>query len=298
MRRLIFILGVALASPAMAHEGHVHEIGWTFSPGIVVPLAAVLLLYLLGLAKLLSRSRHSHNLLIRRACFFILGWLILAGALLSPLHEAGEVSFALHMVEHELVMLPAPLLLVAARPGPVLLWGLPASGRQIIAIIARVSLWRALGRPLIATVLQAVALVVWHMPALFDRAVLSQGWHIAQHLSFIVTALLFWWAMLPRGEGRADYLTSAMCLFITSMVGGGLGALMAIGGNPWYEAYVRMGMTPFGLSPAEDQQLAGLIMWIPGGLFHAGAALVFLSRALDSAPKSLHDGVARRGEAA
>jgi len=298
MRRLILGVAVALAlaPPASAHEGHVHEIGWTFSPDIVVPLAAVLLLYMLGLSKLISRSRHSHKLLIRRACLFLLGLLILAGALISPLHEAGEVSFALHMVEHELVMLPAPLLLVAARPGPVLLWGLPAVGRQVIATVARVSLWRTLGSPLVATVLQAATLIIWHMPALFDRAVLSDGWHIAQHLSFIVTALLFWWAMLPRREGKADYLTSAMCLFITSMAGGGLGALMAIGGNPWYEAYVRMGMTPFGLSPVEDQQLAGLIMWIPGGLFHAGAALVFLGRALGSAPKSLHDGVARRGE--
>jgi len=298
MRRLIFILALGLASPAMAHDGHVHEIGWTLSPDLLVPLAAVLLLYMLGLAKLLNRSRHSHKLLIRRACFFAVGWLILTGALLSPLHEAGEVSFALHMVEHELVMLPAPLLLVAARPGPVLLWGLPAAGRQIIAPIVRASLWRTLGCPLVATALQAAALIIWHMPALFDRAVLFEGWHIAQHLSFIITALLFWWAMLPRGEETADYLTSAMCLFITSMVGGGLGALMAIGGNPWYEAYVLMGMTPFGLSPVEDQQLAGLIMWIPGGLFHAGAALVFLSRSLSSAPKSFHDGVARRSEAA
>lgn len=298
MRRLISIIALASASPAMAHEGHVHELGWTLSPDIVAPLLIVLLLYLLGLAKLLSRSGRSRKLLIRRAWLFVLGWLILAGALLSPLHEAGEVSFALHMIEHELVMLPAPLLLVMSRPGPVLLWGLPAAGRRIIAPIVRFSLWRTLGSPLVATLLQAVALIVWHMPALFDRAVLSPGWHIAQHLSFIITALLFWWAMLPRGEARADYLASAMCLFITSMVGGGLGALMAIGGNPWYEAYVRMGMTPFGLSPAEDQQLAGLIMWIPGGLFHAGAAIVFLGRALGSAPKGLHNGIARRGEAA
>lgn len=298
MRRVIFILALVLASPALAHEVHAHEIGWTLSPDIVVPLAAVLLLYLVGLGKLISRSRHTYRLLIRRACFFVLGWLILAGALLSPLHEAGEVSFALHMVEHELVMLPAPLLMVSARPGPVLLWGLPAAGRQMVAPIVRLSLWRRLGSPLVATMLQAVALIIWHMPALFDRAVLTNAWHVAQHLSFIITALLFWWAMLPRAEGRADYLTSAMCLFITSMVGGGLGALMAIGGNPWYDAYVRMGMTPFGLSPAEDQQLAGLIMWIPGGLFHAGAALVFLARALGLAPERLHDGVTRRGEAA
>ena len=62
------------------------------------------------------------------------------------------------------------------------------------------------------------------------------------------------------------------------MIGGALGALMALSTSPWYAAYAAMGMTPFGLSPAEDQQLAGLIMWIPGGLFHLGAALWFLGR--------------------
>ncbi|WP_022681582.1 cytochrome c oxidase assembly protein [Sphingobium bisphenolivorans] len=97
--------------------------------------------------------------------------------------------------------------------------------------------------------LQSAALIVWHMPALFDRAITSEGWHVTQHLSFMVTALLFWLAMLPRGQGRADYLTSALCLFITSMVGGGLGALMVLSAIPWYAAYVQMGMTPFGLSP-------------------------------------------------
>lgn len=291
-------IALTLASPAVGHEGHVHEIGWTLSGDIVIPLVVTLLLYGVGLARLLSRSRHSHALLIRRSGLFLLGWLLMAGALLSPLHEAGEVSFALHMIEHELVMLPAPLLLVAARPGPVLLWGLPAAGRQMIGAIARVSIWRRLGSPLVATVLQSMALIVWHMPMLFDRAVRHEGWHVAQHLSFIVTALLFWWAMLPRGQGRSGYLTSAACLFITSMVGGGLGALMAISGNPWYEAYVQMGMTPFGLTPAEDQQLAGLIMWVPGGLFHASAALIFLGKSLGSAPERLDNRIARRGEAA
>jgi cytochrome c oxidase assembly factor CtaG len=61
------------------------------------------------------------------------------------------------------------------------------------------------------------------------------------------------------------------------MIGGALGALMALSTSPWYGAYAAMGMTPFGLTPEEDQQLAGLIMWIPGGLFHLAAALWFLA---------------------
>jgi cytochrome c oxidase assembly factor CtaG len=95
-----------------------------------------------------------------------------------------------------------------------------------------------------------------------------------QHTSFLASALLFWWAVLHR----ANEALAALCLFVTSMFGGALGALMALSDSPWYPAYVAMGLTAFGLSPTEDQQLAGLIMWVPGGLFHLAAALLFVAR--------------------
>jgi cytochrome c oxidase assembly factor CtaG len=286
MRRLIAVLVAALAAaPAAAHEGHSHHLGWTLGLEITVPLLVALGLYLAGLARLGARSGRGRAKLQAGAWLYLAGWAILAGALVSPLHAAGEASFAMHMLEHELIMLPAALLLVAAHPGPVRLWGLPAVVREGLAPLIRFDLWRWLGSPLVATVLQALALVLWHMPALFDRALRSEGWHIAQHLSFVVTALLFWWAMLPRGRGQAQHLVSALCLFVTSMIGGGVGALMALDASPWYAAYAELGMTPFGLTPAADQQLAGVIMWVPGGLFHLAAALLFLARAL--APERL-----------
>ena len=121
-------------------------------------------------------------------------------------------------------------------------------------------------------------MIAWHMPALFDRALESPGWHIAQHMSFTVTSLLFWWAMLhPRG-GRSGYGTSAICLFVTSLVGGGLGALMTFSSSPWYAGYASMGMTGIGLDPVRDQQVAGLLMWVPGGVFHAAAAVLLFYR--------------------
>ena len=297
MRRLIPVVPAMLAAaPAAAHDGHSHAIGWALGPEVTLPLIIALVLYLVGLARLRARAGRGRALLDARAWRYLAGWVILAGALVSPLHEAGEVSFAMHMIEHELIMLPAALLLVAARPGPVLLWGLPGAGRQLFGSIARWTLWRALVSPLVATALQAAALVVWHMPALFDRALRSEGWHITQHLSFVVTALLFWWAMLPRGRGREATFISAICLFATSMIGGGVGALMALDTSPWYSAYADLGTTPFGLSPAEDQQLAGVIMWVPGGLFHLAAALVFLARALT--PERLADGVGNSDQTA
>jgi putative membrane protein len=73
---------------------------------------------------------------------------------------------------------------------------------------------------------------------------------------------------------------AALCLVATSIISGALGALMAFASSPWYVGYARLGMAPFGLTPAEDQQLAGLLMWVPGGLVHAGAALIVMRRIL------------------
>jgi cytochrome c oxidase assembly factor CtaG len=88
----------------------------------------------------------------------------------------------------------------------------------------------------------------------------------------------------PRSGRHAQGL-AALCLFVTSLIGGLLGALMSLSSSPWYAGYAAMGMTPAGLSPVEDQQLAGLIMWIPGGLFHAGAALYFVYQWLRSSER-------------
>lgn len=248
--------------------------GWTLAPSVTVPLLLSALLYAIGYVRLQRRSDGGRERNRRHAWRFAAGWGVLALAVVSPLHEGGERSFTLHMIEHELIMVPAALLIAVSQPLGVMLWGLPSGLRQGLSGGAR--WWQSLADPVVATGLQALALILWHAPALFDRALGHEGWHIAQHLSFLASALLFWWAMTRAARGNA--LTAAACLFVTSLIGGGLGALMAFSSSPWYAGYAAMGMTPFGLTPAQDQQLAGLIMWIPGGLAHAGAALILLAR--------------------
>ena len=122
----------------------------------------------------------------------------------------------------------------------------------------------------------------WHAPPLFDRALDSFGWHIAQHACFFLSSLLFWWAMLHPRERGSGYGVSAACLFATSLIGGALGALMSFSSSPWYADYAAMGMTGIGLDPVDDQRLAGLIMWIPGGLVHGAAALALAYKWLKS----------------
>ena len=286
VRRLAFTVALAGASsPTLAHEGHGHTgmPGWTLDPMVIVPLALVLLLFVVGRFRLALRSKVDR----KRPRLFIGGWLVLAIALVSPLHQGGERSFTLHMIEHELIMLVATFLLAASHAGGVLAWGLPAPLRQALGggwKTPLASLWRRLTDPITATILQAVVMWAWHAPALFNRTLESQSWHVAQHLSFVVSSLVFWAAMLDTR--RSTYLLSAACLFVTSLVEGALGALMALSLSPWYSAYAAMGMSDIGLDPTSDQQLAGLIMWIPGGIVHGGAALGLLYHWLKSSEES------------
>jgi cytochrome c oxidase assembly factor CtaG len=283
MRALsLALLIAAAAGPAWAHAAAAPSASWTWDPWITAPLALALGLFALGRRRLSARASHGRASLRRRALLFAAGWAVLAAALVSPLHQAGERSFSAHMLEHELLMLAAAPLLALAEPLAIMLWAFPAPARRAIgrwpSALGGDRLFRQLTQPVFATLAQAAALWLWHAPALFDRALQSDGWHIAQHLSFLLTALLFWSAMLtrrPRNPGVA-----ALCLFVTSVVSGALGAMMAVSQSPWYQPYAELGMAPLGLTPIEDQQLAGLLMWIPGGAVHAAAALALIGGAL------------------
>ena len=270
--RLFALLPAFVAAPAFAHGSHDGALGWTLSPLLVVPLALALVIYLVGWARLARRASTAV-----RPGLFLGGWAVLTLALVSPLHEAGERSFTMHMIEQELIMLVATLLLAASGAGGVLAWGLPRAGRQALGgrwTSPLQSWWRRLTEPVTATVVQGAVMWAWHAPPLFDRALDHPGWHIAQHASFFISALLFWWAML-HSRGRSEgYGVSAACLFATSLIGGALGALMSFSSSPWYADYAAMGMTGIGLDPVNDQRLAGLIMWIPGGLVHGVAAII------------------------
>jgi cytochrome c oxidase assembly factor CtaG len=247
---------------------------FTLDLWITGPLFGSGLLYLGGVAVLWSRVGIGRGVQPWQAVAFGAGWLALASALVSPLHHAGEQLFTAHMIEHELVMAVAAPLLVLARPAAAFLWALPRSLRHGIghatrAGVARMA-WRALTRPLNATLLHGVAIWAWHVPALFDAAVVNVPLHRLQHVSFLATGLLFWWAMLRRsGHGAASGH-----LFFTMIHTGLLGALLTLAPRVLY--LVQTAHAPdWGLSPLEDQQLAGLVMWIPAGTIYAGAALAF-----------------------
>lgn len=284
MRRALFLLALALLpAPALAHVvAETPKVGP--EPWMLVPLLIAGGLYATGYVRLRRRSERGRASLSRHGLIFLLGYGVLAATALSPLHALGARSFTAHMIEHELIMLVAAALLVWSRPLGVMLWAFPAGARNGLAAIPRSgagsAAWRVASDPWVATALQAAALWIWHLPYLFDEALRHEGWHAAQHLSFFATALLFWSGML--GPRRSAW-TSAACLFATSMITGALGAFMALSTSPWYASYRAMNLAAFGLTPAEDQQLAGILMWVPGGLFHALIAIALLAPHLKSA---------------
>jgi cytochrome c oxidase assembly factor CtaG len=120
----------------------------------------------------------------------------------------------------------------------------------------------------------AIALWTWHIPLLFEAVQRNEAIHTAQHLSFLISALLFWWALIHGPQGAMGYGAAVLYLFTTSIHSGALGALLTIAGSVWYPSYTDL-TASWGLTPLEDQQLGGLIMWIPAGLVYliAGLAL-------------------------
>jgi len=289
MRALAAGLFLLLPATAEAHGGEAHGQAphWTFDPWVLVPLLLSLALYLTGTLRLWRRAGPGRGIRFPQAAAYLAGWLSLAAALLSPLHWFGERVFTLHMIEHEVVMAVAAPLLILARPAGALAWALPAGWRRRIGQAGRGPVlgaaWAAMTAPVFATIAHGVAIWAWHIPALFDAAVENGLLHRLQHVSFLGTALLFWWALLRRCTAGA----AAAHLFVTMMHTGILGALMALAPRVLYGAQTaRAGI--WGLTPLEDQQLAGLVMWIPAGTVYAGAALGFLAAWIGRSAGGVH----------
>jgi cytochrome c oxidase assembly factor CtaG len=125
-----------------------------------------------------------------------------------------------------------------------------------------------------ATALHSATIWVWHLPPLFDAALTNRSVHMAQHVSFLVTAMLFWWTTLNSSLSRRG--VAAFHLFVTMLALTVLGALLTLSSHSLYLGYEEHRL--FSLSPLEDQQLAGLIMWVPGCAIYAVAALVLLGQ--------------------
>jgi putative membrane protein len=257
---------------------------WSREPVVLGGLIALALLYWLGGRDRRRRGRGRRDW---RITVFWLGWGTLVLALVSPLHALGEVLFWAHMTQHAILMTVAAPLLVLGNPLAPVLRALPRSARRAVGRAVRGPtarrVWHALTRMDVAWVIQAVVLTVWHLPALYQRSLASQWVHALQHTSFLAAAVLYWWSVLEAPAARHHRGAAVLSLFLTSLYTGTMGALITFAATPWYSAYRTTGA--WGLTPLEDQQLAGLVMWMPGGIAYLVAALALTARWLRDAER-------------
>lgn len=249
---------------------------WSFDPVVVINVCVVMWLYGRGRAWWRSRDR-VRELSVRstgidqvfsrpRAASFWVGILLLVVTLLSPLDAmAGQLSSA-HMVQHMLLMTVIAPLLILGAPGLVCFCGMPAFSRDLVARTRRTlgrSTWKALWNPWLVWTTYAVAMWTWHLPWPYQAALRHRAVHDLQHASFLVAALLFWRVLLdPISRQRLGQGQAVLVLFTTTLHATVLGVLMTISPRAWYPAYADKTQW-WGLTPMEDQQLAGLIMWMP-----------------------------------
>ena len=264
-----------------AHPLAPHDLwsAWSLEPAVVIGLLLTGVLYVRGLGQLWQSAGAGRGIRRWEAGAFAAGWIVLGVALVSPLHRLGEALFSAHMAQHELLMVAAAPLLVLGRPVIAFLWAVPVSWRRSAGALASVSWiqspWERLTLPAVAWTVHAVAIWLWHVPALYQATLESELVHVAQHLSFLGSALLFWWSLLQMREGRLGRPTAVLYLFTTAVHTSLLGAL-TFSGHLWYPLY-QATTAPWGFTPLEDQQLAGLIMWVPAGLAYLVAALAIMA---------------------
>lgn len=254
---------------------------WTVEPVTILLLVVSGAMYAVGLTRLWHAAGHGRGVRRRDAWSFAAGWLILALSLLSPLHALGGVLFSAHMAQHELLMTVAAPLLVIGRPVIPFVWALSPRWRRVTGRWTGARSfavpWHALTHPASGFLLHAAAIWLWHLPSWYDASVSSEVVHAAQHASFFLTALLFWWIVLQPSAARGGAAVSIALLFGTLMHTGALGAVLTLTSRLIYTAYAST-TAPWGFMPVEDQQVGGLIMWVPGGLAYVIAALALMMR--------------------
>jgi len=269
---------VAAVLATLARAAHPHAIGPQATAGpialeivLFALMVASALGYAIGVARLWRRAGVGRGINAHEVFRFACGWGVLAAALLPPIDTLADGSFAVHMVQHELLMVVAAPLLVASRTFEAWAWALRGGGVRALAALARG--WRWLATPWRSWWLHAAALWLWHVPDFFDAALDNLALHALQHLSFLGSALMFWWAVYGRGiRGREGSVFAALLTTMLHM--NALGLLLTFAPASWY---AHGHAFTLGMTALEDQQLGGLVMWMLGSLAYLGAALAVIA---------------------
>jgi len=257
-----------------------------YSPPIAPTLAIALTaaLYLRGWI-LIRRTRPTQFTDIRLASF-LSGLALLWIATASPLDGFADTLLTVHMVEHLLLMSAIPMLLLYGLPVVPLLRGIPAPfTRAILGPLLRLRALRSFAHwlvsPAIAWLAMNVAYLAWHVPSAYDLALENETLHAAEHLTFLITSLLFWWVIFrpwpaqkrPNDWGILLYL--ALADIVMTMLSG----FLTFCDRPVYPFYIAH-PNPFGLPVLDDQVLGAVLMWVLGSFAYLVPAMIITVRLL------------------
>lgn len=281
------IFSLCLASLPAADPDTIWD-SWSFAPQIALPIVIGCVLYARGRSRLASGNDPRCPNAIE-ATTFAVGMLFLGVAVLSPLCRMASTLAWAHMIQHAILVAIAPPLILLGRPGPSFAAALPT--------------WRSLAHqsapgargPLMASVIYGFAIWFWHVPNIYQTALLNEGVHLLMYGSLLAVSFYFWHGIVEavRTPGERSGLV-AVTLLLTIIHTGLLGALLTFSQSLWYPL-VSAGTGSWGISPFDDQELAGLIMWIPMGMIYLAAGLgpdvrravmSYLSERLDAAAVS------------
>jgi len=247
---------------------------WIFEPSVLIGCAILLGGYYLVVFKLQPKRRSV-------VLWFTVGVQLLLIALVSPLHTLGDnYLFSAHMLQHLVLVLIVP---------PLLLLGIPAELAKAVLKnpVCRVA-ERILSFPVISWLLGVGTVYLWHLPIMYEATLQNHTLHIVEHLSFLVTSTIFWWPILsPLPELRLPPLGALIYLFMGAVSSSVLGIIIAFAPAGLYPFYTNpvdtLNILPllrrdWGLDPASDQQLAGVLMWVPGSFIYFCVAMGVLAR--------------------
>lgn len=249
--------------------GGVWRNGWDMEPSVLAGCSALLAGYLAW----------AHGRQWWRCVIFVAGDAILLLALVSPLDTLSDhYLFSAHMLQHLCLILIVPPLFLLGMP--------PEAFDRALRVNWVQSTERRLRKPALAWTAGATAIVFWHIPRFYDLTLAHESLHILEHVSFLVLFTIFWWPVLaPRKESRLTPLASVIYLFGGMAVNSLLGIVITFAPVGFYSAYVHpsdpygwlaMIRNQWGITPHLDQEIGGIIMWVPGSLAYLIAILAVL----------------------
>jgi putative membrane protein len=291
---LAAILSWFSAPPVLAHvsSDNVSFTDWNWRPDVLLVVTFFGAVYIRGWLRL--RRQSAPVVEWWRVLLYLAGLAAVGLALLSSIDALAEIYLSMHMVQHLLLLMIAPLCLLLANPLAVILWGLPKRLRYLAgcplrrASLFRYSLGVATFMP-VAWTLYVIDLWAWHHPALYQLALRNEWVHDLQHLLFFFTAIVFWWPIVnpaPRLHGLISYGYRIVYLIAATAQNTLLGMAISLPERVLYPFYA-MAPRLRDLSPISDQALGGGIMWVSGHMYLI-PILILVCRLLTCEEKALH----------